>query len=92
VLLSVLPLEPLQTNTCSTAFGHNIKFGTYVLYFDKGSDPEAIAGWVRGNKCWEAIVGAKYMRDWDCNEEAVVIKIAVPYTVGFVLVHTARIN
>jgi len=45
---------------------------------------------VRGDNCWKTVVCAIYRRDWDCNEEAVVIKLAVPYTAGFVLVQTAR--
>ena len=60
------------------------------LYFYKGSDPEAIASWVRGDNFWQACLGAGYRRDWGCNEEAVVIKLAVPCRDGFVLVQTAR--
>jgi hypothetical protein len=59
--------------------------GTCVLCFDKASEPEAIANWVPGEKSWQAFVDARYKGDWDCNEGAVVIKLAVPYTIGVVL-------
>jgi len=56
---------------------------TSVSWFDNGSGPEASLSWVRG----ELLAGlcthqASDKRDWDANEEAVVIKCAVPYTTG----------
>ena len=62
------------------------------MCFDEGSDTEAIASWVQGYSCWQACLPLRYKKDWDGNEEAVVIKFAVRYTGGFVLVHTARMN
>jgi len=59
--------------------------GTCVLYFDKTSDPEAIVSWVPRDNSWLAFIDGRYKGDWDCNEGAVVIKLAVPYTIGVVL-------
>jgi len=56
---------------------------TSVLWLDNGSGPEASPSWVSG----ELLAGlrthqASYKTDWEANEEAVVIKCAVPYTTG----------
>jgi len=55
---------------------------TSVLWFDNGSGPEASRSWVRG----ELLAGLRTHQatdktDWDANEEAVVIKRAVPCTI-----------
>jgi len=53
-----------------------------VLWFDKGSNPEArTAGF--GETAGLFTYQASDKRDWATNEEAVVIKCAVPHTTGF---------
>ena len=55
---------------------------TSVLWFDKGSDPAArTAGF--GETVGLFTYQASDKTGWATNEEAVVIKCAVPYTTGF---------
>ena len=57
---------------------------TVVLRFDKGSGRESSPGWLQGQNFWGAFRSASVKKDWATNEDAVGIKLAVPYATDFI--------
>lgn len=80
----IATLTSCKPKTCSKTLGLNIKFRTSLLWFEIGSGPEASPSWVQGKDCLQVFTHASYKTDGDANEDVVVIKFAVPYTVDFV--------
>lgn len=85
----IATLTSCKPKTCSKTLGLNIIFRTTLLWFDIGSGPEASPSWVQGNNCLQVFIHASYKTDGDANEEVVVIKFAMPYTIDFVFTRSS---